>query len=84
MPTIGNGRRTLADYFDQSKNHIPQEKLEAILADSLQQIFKGLPNESELISNAKKSAQEILAKGKIADELKNQISKDIIIAKKGL
>lgn len=74
MPTIGNGRRTLADYFDQSKNHIPQEKLEAILADSLQQIFKGLPNESELISNAKKSAQEILAKGKIADELKNQIS----------
>lgn len=35
LPSIGNGRRTLADFADQSKNHISKDKLQRILAESV-------------------------------------------------
>ena len=35
FPTIGNGRRTYDDFIEQSKNHIPKEKLKQVLTDSL-------------------------------------------------
>lgn len=42
LPTIGNGRRTLADFVDQSKNHVSKEKLKQILADSLKSVLKSV------------------------------------------
>lgn len=35
LPTIGNGRRTLADFADQAKNHVSKERLQAKLAESV-------------------------------------------------
>ena len=35
LPTIGNGRRTLADFADQPKNHVNKEKLQEALAASV-------------------------------------------------
>lgn len=35
LPTIGNGRRTLADFADQPKNHVDKEKLRAVLTESV-------------------------------------------------
>lgn len=35
LPTIGNGRRTLDDFFYLAKNHISSKKLAQVLADSL-------------------------------------------------
>lgn len=35
LPTIGNGRRTLADFADQPKNHVSKEKLQKVLTESL-------------------------------------------------
>ena len=35
LPTIGNGRRTLADFADQPKNHVDKEKLRNVLTESV-------------------------------------------------
>ncbi len=35
LPTIGNGRRTLADFADQSKNHVSKENLRKMLTESI-------------------------------------------------
>ena len=35
LPTIGNGRRTLADFADQPQNHVDKEKLRAVLTESV-------------------------------------------------
>lgn len=35
LPTIGNGRRTLADFADQAKNHVSKEKLQKLLTESV-------------------------------------------------
>lgn len=35
LPTIGNGRRTLADFAEQPKNHVSKEKLQRVLTESL-------------------------------------------------
>ena len=35
LPAIGNGRRTLDDFVEQAKNHIPMDKVAGALADTL-------------------------------------------------
>lgn len=35
LPTIGNGRRTLADFIDQPKNHVSKDKLQKLLTESI-------------------------------------------------
>ena len=35
LPSIGNGRRTLADFADQAKNHVSKERLQKMLTESL-------------------------------------------------
>ena len=39
LPTIGNGRRTLDDFVEQAKNHIPMDKVAGALADTLNARF---------------------------------------------
>lgn len=41
LPTIGNGRRTLADFADQSKNHVDKEQLQKFLTESVVSTLKG-------------------------------------------
>lgn len=42
MPSIGNGRRTLDDFAEQSKSHVSIEKMKTILADSLRFKLSGM------------------------------------------
>lgn len=35
LPSIGNGRRTLADFADQAKNHVDKERLGQMLTESV-------------------------------------------------
>lgn len=52
MPTIGNGRRTLEDFADQSKDHVSVEKMKKVLADTLKAKAREYYKESGLDSIA--------------------------------
>ena len=64
FPTIGNGRRTLSDYFDADKNHISKAQLKRILADSLNATLErtglSLDNEKEIKDKVQELAGELV------------------------
>lgn len=72
FPTIGNGRRTLADFIDQSKNHVSKDKLQKLLTES---VSKTLENNGLIASD---SLNELISKAMTSDfnamELANQIA----------
>ena len=47
LPTIGNGRRTLDDFVEQAKNHIPMDKVAGALADTLNARFGGVADSAK-------------------------------------
>ena len=47
LPTIGNGRRTLDDFVEQAKNHIPMDKVAGALADTLDARFGGVADSAK-------------------------------------
>ena len=57
LPSVGNGRRTLSDFAEQSKFHVSKEKLAHVLADSLKSAFGASAQEnldnlaSEILKN---------------------------------
>ena len=79
LPSVGNGRRTLSDFAEQSKFHVSKEKLAQVLADSLKAAFGASAQEnldnlaSEILEN--EDVQAALASysqysGKVADALR--------------
>lgn len=78
FPTIGNGRRTLADYVEQNKNHISKEKLKSIIADSLSASLSAISNENgayveEIKSQLKELASQLI-EGELSERAKNLAS----------
>jgi len=72
LPTIGNGRRTLADFIDQPQNHVSKDKLQKLLTES---ISKTLENSGLTASD---SLKDLISKAMTKDfdamELANQIA----------
>lgn len=73
FPTIGNGRRTLADYVEQDKNHISKEKLKSIVADSLFASLSAILNENDIeeIKSQLKELASQLIDGELSEKAKN-------------
>ncbi|WP_249506684.1 LamG-like jellyroll fold domain-containing protein [Fibrobacter sp. HC4] len=60
LPTIGNGRRTLADFADQAKNHVSKEKIQKVLTEAVAAKVDNIKDEAKaeienIISEAMKS-----------------------------
>lgn len=72
FPTIGNGRRTLSDYYDADKNHISKERLKRILADSLGATLErnGLSLDKDEIKNKIQDLAGELIDGEINENVK--------------
>ena len=72
LPTIGNGRRTLADFADQAKNHVSKEKLREMLTESVSTklVESGINADAEKIGNYFSSAvsEDFAAEAKSAAE----------------
>lgn len=47
LPTIGNGRRTLADFADQTKNHVSKEKMQKVLTEAVAAKVEGIKDEAK-------------------------------------
>lgn len=79
FPTIGNGRRTLSDYYDVDKNHISQAQLKRVLADSLTATLKrnGLSVDKEEVKEDIQSLAGELVDGEISTKAK-EIADDLI------
>ena len=60
LPSVGNGRRTLSDFAEQSKFHVSKEKLVHVLADSLKSAFGASAQE-----NLDDLAEEIMENGNV-------------------
>lgn len=60
LPTIGNGRRTLADFADQAKNHVDKKRLQKVLTESVVSTLKEKGKNIE--DEAKKEIDGIISK----------------------
>lgn len=68
FPSFGNGRRTAEDFIEQSKNHIPKEKLKQVLADSLTNVLSAAGvDRAAVTEEVSKLADEMLS-GKLSDK----------------
>ena len=68
FPTIGNGRRTYEDFFEQTKNHIPKDKLKQVLLDSLNNVlFNAGINVNDVNESISQLTDELL-KGSLSKE----------------
>lgn len=77
FPSFGNGRRTAEDFIEQSKNHIPKEKLKQVLADSLTNVLSAAGvDRAAVTEEVSKLADEMLS-GKISDKAR-EIAGDLV------
>ena len=69
LPTLGNGRRTLADFANQQKNHISKEKLESAFKTAVADAAKeyGIPTSEDEIKKIAGDALNGIASSELKD-----------------
>ncbi|MBO4783164.1 MAG: hypothetical protein J5521_00250 [Lachnospiraceae bacterium] len=69
LPTLGNGRRTLADFANQQKNHISKEKLESAFKTAVTDAAKeyGIPTSEDEIQKIAGDALNGIASSELKD-----------------
>ena len=75
LPAIGNGRRTLDDFVEQAKNHIPMDKVAGALADTLNARWGVADSAKKILRDMAGKALEGLDSSELAGEFSQYADK---------